>query len=102
MNLDLIRKLILKLNSKSKPNISKISQELRITRKTFENNFKRLIKDRIVENFTININPNIEPNLKYVILEIKTNMKSNVNLSGLSEKYRTISNDELLKEYREE
>jgi len=36
------------------------------------------------------------------ILEIKTNMKSNVNLSGLSEKYRTISNDELLKEYREE
>jgi len=36
------------------------------------------------------------------ILEIKTNMKSNVNVSGLSEKYRTISNDELLKEYREE
>jgi glutamine synthetase len=36
------------------------------------------------------------------ILEIKTNMKSNVNLSGLSEKYRTLSNDELLKEYREE
>lgn len=34
------------------------------------------------------------------ILEIKTNMKSNVNLSGLSEKYRTISNDELLKEYK--
>jgi len=36
------------------------------------------------------------------ILEIKINMKSNVNVSGLSEKYRTISNDELLKEYREE
>jgi glutamine synthetase len=36
------------------------------------------------------------------ILEIKTNMKSNINVSGLSEKYRTISNDELLKEYREE
>ena len=36
------------------------------------------------------------------ILEIKTNMNSNVNLSGLSEKYRTLSNDELLKEYREE
>jgi glutamine synthetase len=36
------------------------------------------------------------------ILEIKTNMKSNINLSGLSEKYRTLSNDELLKEYREE
>lgn len=34
------------------------------------------------------------------ILEIKTNMKSNVNLSGLSEKYRTISNEELLKEYQ--
>jgi glutamine synthetase len=36
------------------------------------------------------------------ILEIKTNMKSNVNVSGLSEKYRTLSNDELLSEYREE
>jgi glutamine synthetase len=34
------------------------------------------------------------------ILEIKTNMKSNINLSGLSEKYRTFTNDELLKEYR--
>ena len=71
MNLDLIRKL----NSKSKPNISKISKELNITRKTFENNFKKLLKKEIVENFTININPNIEPNLKYVILEIKTNPK---------------------------
>jgi hypothetical protein len=27
-------------------------------------------------------------------------MKSNINLSGLSEKYRTFTNDELLKEYR--
>ncbi|MHA1526600.1 MAG: Lrp/AsnC family transcriptional regulator [Promethearchaeota archaeon] len=71
MKLDLIRKL----NSKSKPNISKISKELNITRKTFENNFKKLLKGEIVENFTININPNIEPNLKYVILEIKTNPK---------------------------
>ncbi len=34
------------------------------------------------------------------ILEIKTNMKSNVNLDGLSKKYKTMSNDELLKEYR--
>jgi len=71
MKLDLIRKL----NSKSKPNISKISKELNITRKTFENNFKKLLKGEIVENFTININPNIEPNLKYVIMEIKTNPK---------------------------
>ncbi len=71
MKLDLIRKL----NSKSKPNISKISKQLNITRKTFENNFKKLLKGEIVENFTININPNIEPNLKYVILEIKTNPK---------------------------
>lgn len=71
MNVDYIRKL----NSKSKPNISKISKELNITRKTFENNFKKLLKGEIVENFTININPNIEPNLKYVILEIKTNPK---------------------------
>ena len=30
------------------------------------------------------------------------NMNSNVDVSGLSEKYRTISNNELLKEYREE
>jgi hypothetical protein len=29
-------------------------------------------------------------------------MNSNVNVSGLSEKYRTLSNDELLSEYREE
>ena len=36
------------------------------------------------------------------ILEIKTNMKSNIDTTGLSEKYRTLSNDELLKEYREE
>jgi glutamine synthetase len=36
------------------------------------------------------------------ILEIKTNMKSNVKVSGLSEKYKTLSNEELLKEYREE
>ena len=71
MNVDYIRKL----NSKSKPNISKISKELNITRKTFENNFKKLVKGEIVENFTININPNIEPNLKYVIMEIKTNPK---------------------------
>jgi glutamine synthetase len=34
------------------------------------------------------------------ILEIKTNMKFNVNLEGLSKKYKTISNDELLKVYR--
>jgi len=36
------------------------------------------------------------------ILEIKTNMKSTVNTKGLSEKYRTISNEELLKEYRDD
>jgi glutamine synthetase len=34
------------------------------------------------------------------ILEIKTNMKSNISLDGLSKKYRTFTNDELLKEYR--
>jgi glutamine synthetase len=34
------------------------------------------------------------------ILEIKINMKSSVNLDGLSKKYRTFTNDELLKEYR--
>lgn len=34
------------------------------------------------------------------ILEIKTNMKSNVNISGLSKKYKTMSDEELLKEYQ--
>ncbi|MFX0041686.1 MAG: Lrp/AsnC ligand binding domain-containing protein [Candidatus Hodarchaeota archaeon] len=61
--------------SKTKPNISKISRELKITRVTFQNRFVQLAREHIIKNFTININPNISPNLKYIILEIKTNPK---------------------------
>lgn len=67
--------LIQKLYSKTKPNITKISRELKITRVTFRNRFKQLVREHIIKNFTININPNISPNLKYIILEIKTNPK---------------------------
>lgn len=67
--------LIQKLYSKTKPNITKISRELKITRVTFQNRFEQLAREHIIKNFTININPNISPNLKYIILEIKTNPK---------------------------
>ena len=67
--------IIQKLYSKTKPNITKISRELKITRVTFRNRFKQLVREHIIKNFTININPNISPNLKYIILEIKTNPK---------------------------
>lgn len=67
--------LIKKLYSNTKPNISKISRELNITRVTFQNRFEQLAQESIIKNFTININPNISPNLKYIILEIKTNPK---------------------------
>lgn len=66
-------RLLKKLNSKKKLNISKISKELNITRKTFQSNFNQLRQNKIIKNFTININPNIQPNLKYIVLEIKTN-----------------------------
>lgn len=67
--------LIKQLYSTTKPNISKISRELNITRVTFQNRFEQLAQENIIKNFTININPNISPNLKYIILEIKTNPK---------------------------
>ncbi len=67
--------ILKKVNTKSKPNISKISKELGITRQTFQNKFEMLKDKGTIKNFTININPNIRPNLKYVILEIKTNPK---------------------------
>lgn len=67
--------IIQKLYSKTKPNITKISRELKITRVTFQNRFEQLVREYIIKNFTININPNISPNLKYIILEIKTNPK---------------------------
>ena len=67
--------IIQKLYSKTKPNITKISRELKITRVTFQNRFEQLAREHIIKNFTININPNISPNLKYIILEIKTNPK---------------------------
>lgn len=67
--------IIQKLYSKTKPNITKISRELKITRVTFQNRFEQLAREHIIKNFIININPNISPNLKYIILEIKTNPK---------------------------
>jgi len=67
--------LIKKLNYRSKPSISEISDDLGISRQTFKNKFNKLEEENIIKNFTINIHPNIQPNLKYVILEIKTNPK---------------------------
>ncbi len=67
--------IIQKLYSKTKPNITKISRELKITRVTFQNRFEQLAREHLIKNFIININPNISPNLKYIILEIKTNPK---------------------------
>ncbi len=67
--------LIEKLNSKSKPNFSKISEELDISRETLKKYFIDLERNKLIKNFTININPKMRPNLKYVILEIKTNPK---------------------------
>jgi Lrp/AsnC family leucine-responsive transcriptional regulator len=67
--------LIKHLNSKRKPNFTEISENLKITRQTFQNRFRKLEERKIIKNFTININPNIKPNLRYVILEIKTNPK---------------------------
>lgn len=66
-------KLLKKLNSKTKPIISKISKDFKLARKTIINNFNNLKLNNIINNFTININPHIQPNLKFVIVEIKTN-----------------------------
>ncbi len=71
-----VQEIIKKLTQSSKPNFTKISKELNISRKTFFNYFDRLKEEEIINNFTINVNPNVlNPNLKYVIMEIKTNPK---------------------------
>jgi DNA-binding Lrp family transcriptional regulator len=62
--------LLKMLNSRTKPNISKISGALNVSRKTIQNYFNKLKHNNIIKNFTINIHPN---NLKYILLEIKTN-----------------------------
>ncbi len=67
--------LIKKLNSRSKPYITEIIDDLNISRQTFKNKFTKLEEKEIINNFSINIHPTIQPNLKYVILEIKTNPK---------------------------
>jgi len=70
------RALIKRLNGKTKFNISKTSQALRLSRQTIQNKLNNLRDRQIIKNFTININPNIQPNnLKFVMLEIKTNPK---------------------------
>ncbi|MHA1192984.1 MAG: Lrp/AsnC ligand binding domain-containing protein [Promethearchaeota archaeon] len=68
--------LLKNLNSRSKLRISKISDNLGITRQTFHAKFSTLISNQIIKNFTININPRLGRNrMKIVILEIKTNPK---------------------------
>ncbi|TFG08302.1 MAG: Lrp/AsnC family transcriptional regulator [Promethearchaeota archaeon] len=69
MNLEILKKL----NSKSKPNFSEISEELDLSRTTIQNKLEKLFKNKVIKDYTININPNINPSLKYVFLEIKTN-----------------------------
>ncbi len=66
-------KIIKSFDSKSKPNITEISENLSISRQTIQNYFNKLKEQKIINNFTININPNIQPNLEYVVMEIKTN-----------------------------
>ena len=68
-------KLIVELNSTSKPNFSVIEKNLNISRKTILRLLRQIKKYKMINNFSININPNIQPNLKYVFLEIKTNPK---------------------------
>ncbi|MFW5895184.1 MAG: winged helix-turn-helix transcriptional regulator [archaeon] len=88
-NLSQAEKLILirSLSNKTKPNFSKISKELDISRKTLNSRLDKLREDKIINNFTINIHPIY---LKYIIMEIKTNpnepklMKSLQNLPQLT------------------
>ncbi|MHA1749403.1 MAG: Lrp/AsnC ligand binding domain-containing protein [Promethearchaeota archaeon] len=68
--------LLKNLNSRSKLRISKISDNLGISRQTFHTKFSTLISSQIIKNYTININPRLGQNrMKIVILEIKTNPK---------------------------
>ena len=65
--------IIKNLTSRSKPNFSQISKELKITRKTLSTYFDEMKENKIIRQFTVNINPNIRPKLNYVLMEIKTN-----------------------------
>ncbi|MBY9007730.1 MAG: Lrp/AsnC family transcriptional regulator [Candidatus Lokiarchaeota archaeon] len=67
--------LIKNLNSQLKPNFSKISEKLDMSRQTIKRKLTKLREEKIISNFTINIHPNTKPNLKYILLEIKTNPK---------------------------
>jgi DNA-binding Lrp family transcriptional regulator len=68
-----VLKIVRKLNSQAKPNITEISEHLSISRQTIKNSISKLQEKKIIQNFTININPGIKPNLDYVVMEIKTN-----------------------------
>ena len=73
MNLKEVQKILIKLNSKSKFNIKKISQEIGCTRQTLQKYLKKLEEEKVISNTTININPDLRPNLKFVLIEIKSN-----------------------------
>ena len=75
MNLKEVQKILIKLNSKSKFNIKKISQEIGCTRQTLQKYLKKLEEEKVISNTTININPDLRPNLKFVLIEIKSNPK---------------------------
>lgn len=67
------QKLIKGLTNSSKPNISKISENLNLSRQTILNYITKLRDKKIINHYTITQNP--RPNLDYVIMEIKTNPK---------------------------
>ncbi|MBD3195253.1 MAG: hypothetical protein GF317_09370 [Candidatus Lokiarchaeota archaeon] len=70
---DKIIEIIKSLNSKSKPKISMISENIDISRQTFQVKFEEYSDLKIINEFTININPNVQPNLLIRLIEFKTN-----------------------------
>ncbi len=77
--------LIKNFNYQHKPNYSRISEKLNISRQTIKQNITKLREEKIINSFKINIHPMIEPNLKYVLLEIKTNPKEPIMIEKLQE-----------------
>jgi len=75
MNLKEVQHILIKLNSKTKFNIKKISQEIGYSRQTLQKYLKKLKDQRVIRNTTININPDLRPGLKFVLIQIKSNPK---------------------------
>ncbi|MHA1291798.1 MAG: Lrp/AsnC family transcriptional regulator [Promethearchaeota archaeon] len=67
------KEILIKFNSKSKPDLKQISKELNISQQTLKNKLKYMKQKKIINNSTININPFYPLNLKYIFLKIKTN-----------------------------